>query len=169
MQKMIKVATLSLVILGSSVAATAANAAQKIGYINTAQVFQSLPQREAIVKQMQADFKDKAAELQSIKKKAEGKIDKLKRDGELMSNDEKDQLRLDISQLQNEYKLKGQALEKASARREAEEKQKLFHVIQDATDKVAKQKGFDLIIDAQAVRFAKPELDISKDVIKAVK
>ncbi|HIF9001792.1 TPA: OmpH family outer membrane protein, partial [Vibrio cholerae] len=48
MKNMIKAASLGLIILSSSMMANAAEAAQKIGYINTAQVFQALPQREVV-------------------------------------------------------------------------------------------------------------------------
>lgn len=102
--------------------ANAAEAAQKIGYINTAQVFQALPQREVVLQKMQEEFKDKAAELQAIQADAKPNW-KLKRDGQLMGQDEVEKLRIEIGQLDSKYKIKAQALEQASARREAEEKQ----------------------------------------------
>ncbi len=58
--------------------ATAAEAAQKVGYVNTVQVFQALPSaREVVLQKMQEEFKDKAAELQSIQAEAKTKIEKL--------------------------------------------------------------------------------------------
>ena len=169
LNKMIKAAGLSLVILSSSMIAHAAEAAQKIGYVNTAQVFQALPQREAVVQKMQKDFKSKADELKAIKKKAKTKIEKLQRDGELLGQEEIEKLRIDIAKLDSEYKVKAQALEQASARREAEEKAKLFKTIQQAVDKVAKKKGYDLVIDTSSLQYASPEYNISEDVIKALK
>lgn len=169
MNKIVKAAGLSLIVLTSSLAANAAEAAQKIGYINTAQVFQSLPQRQVVMQKMQKDFKDKADELKNIQSQAKTKIDKLKRDGELLSESQVEQLRLEIGRLDSEYKIKAQALDAASKKREAEETQKLFKVIQDAVDKVAAKDGYDLIIDAQAVRYAKPEFNVSEQVIKALK
>ena len=67
---MIKAAGVSLIVLTSSFFANAAEAAQKIGYINTAQVFQALPQREAVMQKMQKDFKGKADELKKIQSEA---------------------------------------------------------------------------------------------------
>ena len=166
---MIKAAGLGLVVLGSSFFATAAEAAQKVGYVNTAQVFQALPQREVVLQKMQEEFKDKAAELQSIQVEAKTKIEKLKRDGELLGPDEVEKLRIEIGQLDSKYKIKAQALEKASQRREAQEKQKLFEVIQDAVQKVAEKEGYDLVVDIQAMQYGKPEYNISEKVIKALK
>ncbi|MCV5801955.1 OmpH family outer membrane protein, partial [Escherichia coli] len=76
---------------------------------------------------------------------------------------------IDIAKLDSEYKVKAQALEKASARREAEEKAKLFKTIQDAVKKVADKNGYDLVIDISALQYGKPEYNISEDVIKALK
>jgi outer membrane protein len=164
-----KAAGVSLVVLSSSMFAQAAEAAQKVGYVNSSQVFQALPQREVVLQKMQEEFKDRAAELQSIQAQAQTKMEILNRDGALLSETEVDKLRVEISQLESNFKIKGQALEKASARREAEEKQKLFKVIQDAVTQVAEKEGFDLIVEAQALQYAKPELNISEKVIESLK
>lgn len=165
---MIKAASLGLIILSSSMMANAAEAAQKIGYINTAQVFQALPQREAFCKDARR-VQSKAAELQAIQADAKTKIEKLKRDGQLMGQDEVEKLRIEIGQLDSKYKIKAQALEQASARREAEEKQKLFKVIQDAVKKVAEKEGYDIVLDTSSMQYGKPEHNLSEKVIKAIK
>ncbi|XHY21502.1 hypothetical protein ViNHUV68_22360 [Vibrio sp. NH-UV-68] len=167
--KTIKAAGLGLVVMTSSFFANAAEAAQKIGYVNTAQVFQMLPQREVVLQKMQEQFKDKADELKAIQAEAKTKIEKLQRDGELLGQDEVEKLRIEIGQLDSKYKIKAQALEKASARREAEEKQKLFKVIQDAVQKVAEKEGYDIIVDIQTMQYGKPEFNISEQVIKQLK
>ncbi len=164
-----KAAGLGLIVLSSSFFATAAEAAQKIGYVNTAQVFQALPQREVVLQKMQEEFKDKAAELQSIQAEAQTKIEKLKRDGELLGPEEVEKLRIEVGQLDSKYKIKAQALEKASQRREAQEKQKLFKVIQEAVEKVAEKEGYDMIVDISTLQYAKPEYNISEKVIKSLK
>ncbi|EGR0046060.1 molecular chaperone [Vibrio vulnificus] len=169
MNKMIKAAGVGLLVLSSSMLATAAEAAQKVAYINTAQVFQALPQREVVLQKMQEEFKDKAAELQAIQAEAKTKIEKLKRDGELLGQEEVEKLRIEIGQLDSKYKIKAQALEQASARREAEEKQKLFKVIQDAVKVVAEKEGYDMVIDITALQYGKPEYNISEKVIKSIK
>ncbi len=169
LNKMIKAAGISLLVLSSTMFANAAEAAQKIAYVNTAQVFQALPQREVVLQKMQKDFKGKADELKSIQAQAKTKIEKLQRDGELLGQDEVEKLRIDIAKLDSEYKVKAQALDKASARREAEEKAKLFKTIQDAVQKVAEKRGYDLVIDISALQYGKPEYNISEEVIKALK
>ncbi|UPQ89238.1 OmpH family outer membrane protein [Vibrio sinaloensis] len=149
----------------SSLFVNAAEAAQKIGYINTAQVFQELPQREVIQQKMQEDFKDKADELKAIDAKAKTKFEKLQRDGELMTSEEVEKLRIEIGQLKNEFEIKAKSFDTAQKRREAEEKQKLFKAIQEAVKKVAEKEGYDIIVDIQTMQYGKPEFNISEQVI----
>jgi outer membrane protein len=118
---------------------------------------------------MQEEFKDKADELKAIKAQAKTKIEKLQRDGELLGQEEVEKLRIEIGQLDSKYKIKGQALEQASARREAQEKQKLFMVIQDAVKKVAEKEGYDIIVDIQTMQYGKPEFNVTEKVIKQLK
>ncbi|GAB7218215.1 OmpH family outer membrane protein [Vibrio comitans] len=169
MKKLIKAAGLSLVVLSTSLVANAAEAAQKVAYVNTAQIFQELPQREAVLKTLQDEFKDKSAELKEIEGKIKSKMDQARRDGELLGDDGVRKLQIEIAGLEAEYKLKGQALERDGKRREAQEKQKLFKVIQDAIGVVAEREGIDMVVDAQALQYAKPELDLSQKVIDELK
>ncbi|MGX6655626.1 OmpH family outer membrane protein, partial [Vibrio cholerae] len=53
--------------------------------------------------------------------------------------------------------------------REAEEKQKLFKVIQDAVKKVAEKEGYDIVLDTSSMQYGKPEHNLSEKVIKAIK
>ncbi|MEZ8966224.1 molecular chaperone [Vibrio breoganii] len=169
MKQLIKAAGLSLVVLSTSLVAHAAEAAQKVAYVNTAQIFQELPQREAVLRTLQDEFKDKSAELKEIEGKIKSKMDQARRDGELLGDDGVRKLQIEIAGLEAEYKLKGQALERDGKRREAQEKQKLFKVIQDAIGVVAEREGIDMVVDAQALQYAKPELDLSQKVIDELK
>lgn len=169
MKNSVKALIIGFTVAAASFSSMAAEAAQKVGYINTAKVFQAMPQREVALQKIQAEFKDRAQELQQLESDIKAKVEKLKRDASLMSDDEVSQLRVDISQLDSSYKIKGQAFKQATAKREAEENQKLFQIIGDAVNKVAAKEKFDLIIDSQALRFATPEYDISDKVIKSIK
>lgn len=169
MKKFIKVAGISFVILTSSLAANAAQAAEKIGYVNTAKVFQTLPQREAIAKKLQSEFKDDKGQLDAIQKKIQTKMDKARRDGQLLGEDGMRKLQIEIGSLQAEYKVKAQSLEQDAKQREGSEKQKLFVTIQKAIKEVAEKQGYDMIIDAQALQYAKPDSDITDAVIKELK
>lgn len=169
MNKLIKAVGLSLVVLSGSLVAQAAEAAQKMAYVNTQQIFQQLPQREAAFKKLQKEMKDKAAELKGLQTKIETKVQEGRRNAELMSDEDVSALQVEIAGLQKEYQLKAQSLERESKRREGQERQKLFKMIQDAIKVVAEKEKVDMVIDASALQYAKPELNLTDKVINQLK
>ncbi|WP_434137139.1 OmpH family outer membrane protein [Photobacterium leiognathi] len=169
MKQWIKAASLGLVILSSSMYANAAEAAQKIGYVSTGQAMSELAQRYKVQDKLKKEFSGRVAQLRSIETKMKSKIDKMKRDGELMSSDQRQKLQRELAQLDSDYKLKAQALAEDQRRRGMEEEQKLVKKIRTAIDSVAKKNGYDVVLDAQAVLFANKKDDSSSKVIAAVK
>lgn len=166
---MMKTAGLSLLLLSSSMMATAAEAAQKIGYVNTAQVFQSLPQKDVVQQQLQEEFKDKDGELKKLAAERMTLIEKVKRNKDLMTADEMQNTRIEIGKLESTLDIKQKSLQGEFKRREAQETQKLLKVISNATQKVAEKNGYDIVFDIQGLAYAKPEHNISELVINELK
>ncbi|WWE57963.1 OmpH family outer membrane protein [Parasalinivibrio latis] len=169
MNRMVKAAGLSLAIISASFYAQAADAAQKIGYVATNQAMQQLAKQSNLGDKLRKEFKDRIDEVKRLEEKAKTKVDKLKRNGELMSADERTKLQREIQSMESDFKLKVQALQEDQRRRGAEEEQKLVKKLKDAINAVAKKEGYDMVIDANAVLYAKPSDDLSAKVIKAVK
>ncbi|UTV28279.1 OmpH family outer membrane protein [Photobacterium atrarenae] len=169
MKQWIKAAGLSLVIISSSMYAHAAEAAQKVGYVATGQAMAQLAKRYNVPQKLRSEFKDRIDELRGIESRMKGKVDKLKRDGELMSAADRTKLQREMAALESDYKLKAKALAEDQRRRGAEEEQKLVQKIRKAIQDVAKREGYDLVLDANAVLHASPKDDLSSKVIAAVK
>ncbi|MCW8331342.1 OmpH family outer membrane protein [Photobacterium sp. SDRW27] len=169
MKQWIKAASLSLVILSSSMYAHAAEAAQKVGYVATSQAMAQLAKRYNVAEKLRGEFKDRIDELRGIESRMKTKVDKMKRDGELMSSSERTKLQREMASLESNYKLKAKALQEDQRRRGAEEEQKLVQKIRQAIQDVAKREGYDIIVDANAVLYASPKDDLSSKVISAVK
>lgn len=164
-----KAAGLSLVILSSSMYANAAEAAQKVGYVATGQAMGQLAQRYNVAEKLRKEFKDRIDELRGIEGRMKSKVEKMKRDGELMSASERTKIQRELASLDADYKLKAKALQEDQRRRGAEEEQKLVKKIRTAIQDVAKREGYDLVVDANAVLYANPKDDLSSKVISAVK
>ena len=169
MKQWVKAAGLSLVILSSSMYANAAEAAQKIGYVATGQAMAQLAKRYNVQDKLRKEFSGRVNELRSLEKKMKAKIDKLKRDGAVMSDSDRTKLQRELASLESSYKLKAQALAEDQRRRGQEEEQKLVMKIRTAIDSVAKKEGYNLVLDANAVLFARKKDDLSQKVISAVK
>ena len=71
--------------------------------------------------------------------------------------------------LREAYAAKGQPLQQNLQRRAGEERNKLLALIKQAIDKIAADEGYDLILNAGSASYAKPELDLSADVLEQVR
>lgn len=156
--------------LGMALAVSAnVQAADKIAIVNVSSIFQQLPQRATVAKQLENEFKSRATELQGQERDLQSKMQKLQRDGSTMKASDRTKMEKDIMAQRDAFSQKAQAFEQDNRRRQGEERNKLLSRIQDAVRAVAKDKGYDLVIDANAVAYANSSNDITAQVLKQVK
>ncbi|PHM36904.1 periplasmic chaperone [Xenorhabdus mauleonii] len=156
--------------LGMALAFSAgAQAADKIALVNVADVFQQLPAREAVAKQLDNEFKGRASELQRMESDLQTKIQKLQRDGATMKASEREKLEKDVVAKRDEFAKKAQTFENDNRRRQMEERNKILNRIQDAVKVVAGKEGYDLVLDANAAVYSASSKDITAEVLKQVK
>lgn len=156
--------------LGMALAVSAnVQAADKIAIVNVSSIFQQLPQRATVAKQLETEFKSRATELQKQERDLQSKMQKLQRDGSTMKAADRTKMEKDIMAQRDAFSQKAQAFEQDNRRRQGEERNKLLSRIQDAVRTVAKDKGYDLVIDANAVAYADSSNDITAQVLKQVK
>ncbi|NUY56778.1 molecular chaperone [Salinivibrio sp. MA351] len=168
MKSFLKAAGLSVAVLTTSMYASAADAAQKVGYVSTGAVMSQLAQKNNLNEKLRGEFKDRVAEIERLKEKLSKGVEKLKRNGELMSEDERVKLQRELQSMESDYKLKVKALQEDQRKRGGQEESKLVQKLKKAVDKVAEQEGYDIVIDANAVLYANPSDDLSEKVINAV-
>lgn len=165
MKTLFKVLTLAAMV---SVTTVNAAEAQKIGIVFPSKVMQESPQRERIVKKLESEFKGRYKALQTRETKIQNLEKKIKKDGELLSSKELTALQRKIEVQISEYKLDRKAFEEDNRRRQGEEQQKILVIMRNAIDSVAKQGGYDIILNGEQTVFSKPALDISDKVIKQI-
>ncbi|HEQ1857991.1 TPA: molecular chaperone Skp [Providencia alcalifaciens] len=142
--------------------------AEKIAIVNVGEVFQSIPAREAVAKQLENEFKSRATELQNLEKALQSDIGKLQRDGATMSASDRQKQEKELITKRDQFAEKAQKFEEDNRRRQAEERNKILSRIQDSIKSVAAQEGYDVVIDANAVAYAKDGIDITSQVKKQV-
>nr|WP_152964104.1 molecular chaperone Skp [Photorhabdus khanii] len=156
--------------LGIALAFSAgAQAADKIAVVNVGEIFQQLPAREVVAKQLENEFKSRASELQRMEADLQTKIQKLQRDGSTMKSSERANLEKDVMAKREEFGKKAQAFEQDNRRRQMEERNKILSRIQDAIKVVAGKEGYDVVVDANAVAYSVSGKDITASVLKQVK
>ncbi|AIA70017.1 outer membrane protein [Pectobacterium atrosepticum SCRI1043] len=165
MKKWLCAAGLGLVLAASA----SVQAADKIAVVNVSSIFQQLPQRESVGKQLENEFKGRASELQSMENDLQGKMQKLQRDGSTMKASDRSKMEKDVMAQREQFSTKAQAFEQDNRRRQTEERNKILSRIQDAVKAVATKEGYDVVIDANAVAYVANAKDITADVLKQVK
>ncbi|MGL4861435.1 MAG: molecular chaperone Skp [Enterobacteriaceae bacterium] len=166
MKKLLCAATLGLALAASNAAIAAP---EKIAVVNIASIFQQLPQREAIAKQLEGEFKGRAEELQKMEKSLQGKIQRLQRDAKTMKESERTKMEKDVMADREKFATKAKAFEEDNQKRHMEERNKLVKRIQDAVQSVAKKEGYTLVLDMSSVAYADPTKEITSEVLKQVK
>jgi len=79
--------------LGLALAVSAGvQAADKIAVVNVSSIFQQLPQRATVAKQLENEFKGRATELQSQERDLQTKMQRLQRDGSTMKASERSRM-----------------------------------------------------------------------------
>lgn len=147
-----------------------AQAATKIAVVNISSIFQQSPQRAAVARQLESEFKGRASELQSLERDLQGKLQQLKRDGATMKASDRTKLEKQIMALREKFGAKAQAFEQDNRRRQAEERNKIITRIQSAVKSVATKGGYDLVVDVNAVPYYGSDVkDITADVLSQVK
>lgn len=155
--------------LGLALAASAAQAADKIAVVNVSNIFQQLPQRATVAKQLENEFKGRATDLQAQERAIQAQMQNLQRNGSTMKASERSSLEKDIMAKRQSFENKAQAFEQDNRRRQMEERNKILSSIQTAVKKVADDEGYDVVLDTNSVAYAANSKDITSDVLKQVK
>ena len=162
-QTLIKTLLLATIAVSAS-----ASAMQKIAVVDVQAVLQSLPQTQAIVASINNEFKAQFEEVQNLQKDGEFNVEKLRRDGATMSEAQKKELETKIMDIRAQLQQKATPLQQEVQRRQNEEQTKLLGLIKQAIDAISAAEDYDLVLNAGAATFVKPEFNISQKVIDRV-
>ncbi|EKT53409.1 molecular chaperone Skp [Providencia sneebia] len=155
--------------VGLALAMSAGAYADKIAVVNVGEIFQNMPAREAVAKQLENEFKSRATELQNLEKDLQSRVEKLRRDGATMKQSDREKQEKELMTKRDQFAEKAQKFEEDNRRRQMEERNKILSRIQDSIKSIAAKEGYDVVIDANAVAYAKDSVDITSKVQKQVK
>ncbi|MDY5994728.1 MAG: OmpH family outer membrane protein [Succinivibrio sp.] len=139
----------------------AKKSATNIAVVNLRLIMAELPQAKAESEAMQKEFGPRSEELQKIQQEGA----KLEAELQKSQGDKATELQRKLAKLKADYDLKGQALQEDSQKRQREAEMKLGKLIQTAIDRIAKERGIELVVRGESVVFASDAVDISEEVI----
>ncbi|AEW44385.1 periplasmic chaperone [Serratia symbiotica str. 'Cinara cedri'] len=150
-------------------ALSSVQAADKIAVVNVSKIFQQLPASEAVAKQLENEFKERANELQNMEYSLQTKMQQLHRDSATMKLSDRSKLEKEVIIQREQFSNKAHAFEQDNRSRQMEERNKILNRIQDMVKVVASKGGYDIVIDVNAVAYVSASKDITADVLKQVK
>ncbi len=142
--------------------------AETIAVVNMQLIASKIPQTAVMQETLTKEFAGVTEEIQKLESDIKFNMEKFQRESMTMSDEQKQTLRTQIEDLQKAYQAKAQPLEQKIRARQNEERNKIFALIQQAISAVAAEEKLDVVLNAQSLAFAKPELDISEKVAAKV-
>jgi len=157
-------AVASSLLFASSVMA----ADQKIAVVNFQEIMGKIPQSATVMQKLENEFKDDKAVLAQLEKDIKYYQEKKSKEALLMSDKQKAELEAQIAALYQDYQVKGKAFQQATGLRKNEETNKIVALVRQAIDTIAAKGKYDLVLEQQAVVFAKPDSIITQEVVEQV-
>jgi len=154
-----------LAFAAATMAMPAQSADIKIGVVNLARLVVSSPQAKRARETMESKFTARKDELESKQETFRADVERLKRDGQVMSESAREKLESQIRDQQRRLKLLQDEYNEDVQLAEKKEMSSLREDIRVVIDDFAKSEGFDLIV-GDAILFASDKVDVTDQVLK---
>ena len=170
MKKALAASLIAITAVGAGFAAEKSPVTQdnfKIGVVNPVEVYTSAPQGKASIEALQTKLKPKADELQSQQQGLMKQVQTLQTNAPTLTKSELEKQQIALNKDQESFKQKAVAFRQSEMAQEQEIAQAFQKSFNTAAERVAKAKGYSLILSSQAVAYAAPDLkvDVTNEVI----
>jgi len=140
----------------------------KLGAVNALRVLEQSPQADVARAKIEQEFAPRDKQLVAEQKKLKELEDRLAKDGEIMSESERQKLERDIINMRRDLRRSQDEFREDFNFRRNEEFAKIQKQIIEAIQKVAKDNKYDVVL-SEGVIYASPKVDISSLVIEYLK
>ncbi len=147
--------------------AGSACAALKIAVIRSSDVVQNSPQYLAAESSIKSEFQKRKASLDAKGKKLAEDVQNYKKNADAMTPDDREKKENDLITRQNDLKYQEHKFQQDFQKRDHEMTQNLMDRIKSVITKIAKAKGYDLVL--QDPVYSEPSIDITDEVLKQLK
>lgn len=140
----------------------------KIGVVNLARLVTESPQAQRARQNMEGQFASRMEELQERREKLQSDVERLKRDGSVMSDEARQKLEDSIRDQQRRLRLAQEEYNEDVQRAEQQEMQELRQDIREVIDTYAREQGYDLIV-GDGILYAGERVDLTDKVLARLK
>jgi len=144
----------------------AASDSQRIGVIDTRELFHRSAEIRALHEQLELTFTRKRFELEPLQEEIEELQGELESKRETLSAEEMSQKEKELDSLLKKYFEKRDEMAAYLAQQEEQLMSPLLDKLQVVIEKVGREEGFDIIIEKDAVVYAATRTDITDKIIE---
>ena len=138
----------------------------KLGFVSIAKILNSAPQAESASKRLEQELAPRQKGLVEAQKALRKEEEKLGKDGAVMSESQRRKLESEIRNQARELKRTSDEFREDFNLRRNEELGKFQKQVLDVINSVAKEDGFDLVVNDSATLYASPQVDVTEKVLK---
>jgi outer membrane protein len=168
MSRSIKTAWLAIAAATVALSPAIASAEMKIGFVNAAKLLEESPQAKAAQQALENEFLPRQRELADQQKSLKDKEDKLQRDSAVMSEADRAKAERELRDGQRDLSRRFNELQEDANLRRNEEFGKVQRSLLQEIQNYARSNGYDLIV-SDGVLFASPAVDVTSQVVTAIK
>lgn len=140
----------------------------KIGVVDLREVMQESSQAKVIGQNLEKQFKPRQAKLFSLEKQLKADVEKMRRDATIMTAAQKKQLQSKVMSEQQKLEQSGNQYQKDLNAAQNKAMQEFLADVKVALDKVAKEYGYNLILQKESVPYSADSMDVTKQLIAAL-
>ncbi len=154
-----------LFLLSFSVYAQNEQAALRIGVINVQQIMQKSPMAVALNKSLKDQFQPRQAELVNAQSNLQAEVDKLNKNGAVMSNSDRSALQDKIIADRANLQGMSQSFQQDLNAAQTQAMQQFMTKLQSAVNAVAAAGKYDLILQRSGTPYVSSALDVTDQVL----
>ena len=161
------VSTLILAAGVSVCQAADASASQiKVAVVNVQQILQQSPRVAELSKKLEGEFKARQTKIGDEQKNLQTELDNFKKNSPTMSGTDRDAMQKKIASERSDLVKQVVSYQQDLQKEQNKIMQGILTDLNGIVSKMAKDQGYSLVLDSQAVIFASDGTDITKDVAK---
>ncbi len=159
--KLLKVFSIALVLLSSPWAL-----AEKIAVLGVQEALLASNEAKSFKESLDKELKADEKRLVELEKQAKTLREKAQKEGANMSQEQRQQTRLQFQKAFDEYQRTGQMLQQKRIEKEQEFISKMRPELDEVIRKLIEKNGYDIVVAKQATVFTAKGVDITKTVVE---
>lgn len=141
----------------------------KIGVVDLQKIMQTAPQMKAIQANLEKEFKPRRDKLVSQEQSLKSEMEKFKRESAVMSQKQRKDMEKKIIGQQRNFEQEGQRYQQELSAAHNKAMESFYKKVRQAIASVAKSSQYHLVLQKDAAPFSTEKLDVTDQVMKAIK